>query len=579
MIRRVLALAGLALVPLGVTTSEATFVASSPHAASTFSAADEFNTVSATLADPGSPLQGTVTLGATASSDRGIAEVRFQTAPSGSSSWTDVCVDAAAPYACAWDTAGDDGLVDVRAVATDHAGYRTIAVRSARLVDNTAPAVTLADPGATLTGDVALSATASDAGVGLGRVVLEYRRAGGAWTDICQATASPARCTWRTSGLQAGSYELRATATDALGHSAASTLAARSLTYTTPAPAIQNPPAAVSNGDITLQAAASDPFGAGVARVVFQARLAGSATWIDVCSDDTAPYACTQSSTTAADGVYELRAVTIDRLGRSTPSAVVTTRIDNTAPAAALTAPVLSGTVTLAPTVTDAGSGVASVRIDVAPDNAVWTSLCTDTSAPYSCDWSVPATDRLWDIRIVATDAAGNVSTTTVDDRPGGTRPSATDVQGANGGVAGRLGSSDTFTFTYSESMAAASFLSGWTGTSTAVTVRITDAGTNDTLAVWNSGGTAALPLTAAPDLRLGRDVTTGGATFAATLARLSGTQIRLTVGALRSGSVTSGTATAATLVWAPSAGATDLVGLPASPAAATESGAGDADF
>jgi chitinase len=467
----------------------------------------------------------------------------------------------------------------VRAVATDRAGYRSTAARTARLVDNTAPAVVLADPGATLSGDVALSATASDAGVGLARIVLEHRRAGGAWTEICQGTGSPVRCTWQTSGLQAGSYDLRATATDALGHSASSTLAARSLSYTTPAPQIESPPAAVSRGDITLQAGAVDPFGAGIARVVFQARTAGTTTWIDVCSDDTAPYACTQSSTTTADGVYELRAVTIDRLGRSTPSAAVTTRVDNTAPAAALTPPVLSGTVTLAPAVTDAGSGVASVRIDVAPNNGVWTSLCTDTAVPYTCDWTVPATDRLWDIRVVATDAAGNVSTTTLEDRPGGTRPSATDVQGANGGVAGRLSSSDSFTFTYSEAMAAASFLGGWTGTSTAVTVRITDAGTNDTLAVWNAAGSAALPLTAAPDLRLGRNATTAGATFAATLARLSGTQLRLTLGALRSGSVTSGTATAGTLVWTPSSGATDLIGLPVTTAAATESGAGDADF
>jgi hypothetical protein len=111
------------------------------------------------------------------------------------------------------------------------------------------------------------------------------------------------------------------------------------------------------------------------------------------------------------------------------------------------------------------------------------------------------------------------------------------------------------------------------------VTVRIADAGTNDTLSVWNSAGTAALGMTAAPDLRLGRNATTAGATFAATLARLSGTQIRITLGTLRSGAVTSGTATAATLAWMPSAAATDLIGLPLAAASVNESGTGDADF
>ncbi len=121
--RRLLVLGALALVPLGVQPSQATFVASSTTAASTFATAADFNTVAVTLDDPGTPLQGSVALAATASSDRGIERVRFQVSPAGAGTWADACEATAAPYTCAWDTNGDDGLVDVRAVARDTAGY------------------------------------------------------------------------------------------------------------------------------------------------------------------------------------------------------------------------------------------------------------------------------------------------------------------------------------------------------------------------------------------------------------------------------------------------------------------------
>ena len=50
---RLLVLGALALVPLGVQPSQATFVASSTSAASTFATAADFNTVAVALDDPG----------------------------------------------------------------------------------------------------------------------------------------------------------------------------------------------------------------------------------------------------------------------------------------------------------------------------------------------------------------------------------------------------------------------------------------------------------------------------------------------------------------------------------------------
>ena len=63
-------------------------------------------------------------LNAVASPSRGISSVVFQTSPAGAGTWTTACTGAARPYSC---TLGHDrvadGLRDVRAVATDSAGY------------------------------------------------------------------------------------------------------------------------------------------------------------------------------------------------------------------------------------------------------------------------------------------------------------------------------------------------------------------------------------------------------------------------------------------------------------------------
>jgi hypothetical protein len=143
------------LLPAGVTRSGATFVAATANPGATFSAATDFNTVAVALADPGSPLRGPVAVSATAASDRGIASVVFQSAPAGMSTWTTACTKTIAPYTCTFDTTGvADGLRDVRAVATDDAGYARTDTVTNRRVDNTGPVVTTTDPGSPLTGTV-----------------------------------------------------------------------------------------------------------------------------------------------------------------------------------------------------------------------------------------------------------------------------------------------------------------------------------------------------------------------------------------------------------------------------------------
>ncbi len=96
---------------------------------------------SVTLADPGARLRGSVTLTATASSTGTISSVKFQRAPAGSTTWTDICTDTASPYTCSWNTTQvTDGAHDLRAVLTDSTGRTTVStVVAGRTVDNTAP--------------------------------------------------------------------------------------------------------------------------------------------------------------------------------------------------------------------------------------------------------------------------------------------------------------------------------------------------------------------------------------------------------------------------------------------------------
>ncbi len=288
-----------------------------------------------TVTDPGSPLRSSVTLASTAGSERGIATVRYQTAPAGTSTWTDACTASSAPLSCSFDTtAVADGLRDVRAIATDTAGYtRTSATVASRRVDNTLPTVSLADPGAYLTGTKTLSATASDAGSGLAGLQIDYRPAGGSWTTACSGTTSPRSCALNTSLLIDGSYELRARATDAAGNVADSAL---TRVVDNNAPTGSVPALTPLRGTVDISLTADDGAGSGVASVTGQFRQAGGSTWTDVCTDTTAPYACTGLDTTPyPDGLYEAREIVVDKAGFSTTSAIVSVRIDNTAPTTA----------------------------------------------------------------------------------------------------------------------------------------------------------------------------------------------------------------------------------------------------
>jgi chitinase len=673
------------LIPATVSRSGATFVAASNNPGAQFVAALNFNTVSVSLTNPGSPLRGSVPVTAAAASNRGIASVVFSSAPAGTGTWTVACTKTVAPYTCTFDTtAVADGLRDVRAVATDSAGYTLTDTVTNRRVDNTAPAATTTDPGSPLTGSVNVTSTATDTGgSGVASQTIQYRATAGAWIDVCTAATSPLTCAWNTTALADGLWDLRTVATDVAGNQGTSApVSNRRVDNTAPTVSLTDPGASLK-GTVTFASTTADGAGSGVSSVRYEYKLNTGSIWSTACTSATTPFSCTFNTASVADNRYDFRAVATDGVAKVTTSTALTARwIDNAAPTAATLGAVatpIQGTVALTGTATDPSSGIASLRFQYAPagtgtwtdictdttfaytcsfdttgpadglydmrtlatdlsgnttastvqanrrvDNdgpvvavtnpisgasvggtltvtgtatdgvgvtttsfeyrqgaAAWANVCTDTVAPYSCPVDTTLVpDGIYDLRMTATDTLGHTSTSaTVTATVDNTAPTATNVQAANGGTLGRIDAGDSVTFTWSEPMAPVSILTGWNGASQAIQVRVTDAGTTDTLDLYNAAGTTRLNvMSPAQALRLQADYVSATANFNATMT-MTGSTVTVTVGTLITGTIRTNVLTAATMIWSPSIAATDLAANPAGAAAVNESGAADRDF
>jgi hypothetical protein len=584
-VRRALLLVAIVglLAGAGVTASGADFTHASASPGNTFAASTNFNTVAVTVTDPGAALHGTVALQSTATSERGIASVRYQSAPAGTTTWTDACIATTTPFSCNWNSAGvADGMRDFRAIAVDQAGYQqTAATVASRRVDNTLPTVSLADPGAYLTGTKTLSATGSD-GNGLASLAIEYRPSGGSWTTLCTGATSPRSCSLNSATLADGTYELRARATDSAGNVNDSTLS-RVVDNNAPTGSIPAPgPLA---GTVSVNITAADGNGSGIASVTGQFRPQGSSTWTQVCVDVDASYGCTNLDTTPyPDGLYEARAIIADKAGFSFTTATITVRIDNTAPNTATLAnpgSILTGTKALSGTAADAGSGVASwtAQYRTSP-SGTWTDICADTTSSFGCSWNTTTvTDGTYDLRAVVRDQAGNTTNSTVISaaRIDNTAPTGTDVQTTNAGTSGRMDANDTIRLTYSEAMAPASILSGWSGSSQSIRVTVANSGSADKLDFTTTTGTRLNLVNSATDLNLGGDYV-GSATVWTANMTMSGSTLVVTLVSRSSGTLKTATANAA-MTWRPSANARDLAGLAASTTLVTESGTADRNF
>jgi chitinase len=579
------------------------YTAKTLSSANSIVAATDWVAPQTAMLDPGSPLHATVSLTATASdSGSGVLTVTIERSPAGAAAWTAVCTDSSTPYNCSLDTTTlADGAYDVRAVARDVAGNtRTSNVVAARIVDNNAPSVTLAPIASDVRGVIALSATAADAGTGIASVRFERSLADmDTWTTICTDSSSPYGCSLDTNTLADDVYDVRAVALDRAANTTASAVAGTQIDNTAPTVSV-SAPASPLRGAVTVTVNADDDNG--VDAVTLQRSSAGAGVFTDVCTTSSYPYTCAFVTTTGAtpDGNYDLRAIAVDAAGNSTTSSVVTRQLDNVQPSVSVADPgaYLRGIVTVQANA-NAGNGVTQVAIQrAAAGGSTYTTICTDAVSPYSCNWDTTAlTGGLYDLRAVMTYGTGQTLTSAVvsDRRVDNAAVTGYDVQTVNrtGGAAGKPEAGDTVVLTWSRVMSATTLVTGWNGTGTVgVSVRLVDGATTgigtgsgaDALQLLNAAGSAGGLGTVnlkANYVKSKKSVTFAGTATQSTvlIAGTDRTVVRITLGAVTSGTGLRTAGGTPIMAWSPSATGRDPAGNAASTAPVNELGAADRDF
>jgi len=149
--------------------------------------------------------------------------------------------------------------------------------------------------------------------------------------------------------------------------------------------------------------------------------------------------------------------------------------------------------------------------------------------------------------------------------------PTASNVAANNktGGTAGKMDSGDTVVFTFSEQMDPASILTGWSGSST-----------NVTLAVTNSGGSDSISITSCNygTLATAADLVSTSITWTNSAMVQSGATVTITLGTVSDATKLKTDSTSQNMTWTPSTSAKDRAGNAMSSTAKAETD-NDVDF
>ncbi|WP_224249930.1 Ig-like domain-containing protein [Hyalangium gracile] len=355
--------------------------------------------VALTSPEQGAILTGTVTATATATDNLAIARVEFHEGA------TLLCSDTSAPYSCTWNTRtvsnGEHTLTAKAFDTSGNTGVATVTVTTNN--DFTPPTAALTSPeeGATLTGTVTFTATASDAS-GISQVAFFV---GGYLVGT--ATSAPYAVSYNTQLRPNGAQTVMVRAYDTLGNVGSS--AQLNVTFDNdilrPTVELTSPAYGETlTGTVTFTATASDA--SGISRVAFFVNntQVGTAT--------SAPYAISYNTRSLANGFWTLSARAYDPAGNEGVSSYVSVSFDNdlTPPTVTLTSPasgaVLAGNATLSATASD---NIAVTHVEFY-DGA--TLLETVTSWPYNYTWNTKtAANGAHVLTAKAYDAAGQSTT------------------------------------------------------------------------------------------------------------------------------------------------------------------------
>jgi len=190
--------------------------------------------------------------------------------------------------------------------------------------DTTPPTVSITAPsnGATVTGTIAVNATASD---NVGVVGVQFKLDGA--NLGAEDTTSPYSTSWSTTGSANGSHTLTAVARDAAGNTTTSAAVTVTVPDTvSPTVSINTPSnGATVSGTTAVSATASDNIGV----VGVQFKLDGANLGAE---DTTSPYSTSWNTTSSSNGSHTLTAVARDAAGNQTTSAVVSVTVNNVVP-------------------------------------------------------------------------------------------------------------------------------------------------------------------------------------------------------------------------------------------------------
>src|SRR5713101_3327632 len=303
-----------------------------------------------------------------------------------------------------------------RVHSKDAAGIEAVSgdftLTTAAIPDTTPPTVTitLPAPAATVSGMVAVVATASD---NVGVVGVQFKVDGN--NTGAEVLAAPYAYSLNTTTLSNGSHSLTAVARDAAGNRTTSAAVSVNVNNavvdtTPPTVSITSPAAGASvSGTISVSANASDNVGV----VGVQFKVDGNNTGAEVLA---APYTYSLNTTTLSNASHSLTAVARDAAGNRTTSAAVSVNINNTVadttpPTVSVTAPIagatVSGSVSVSANASD-NVGVVGVQFKVDGNNTGAEVL----AAPYTYSLNTATlSNGSHSLTAVARDAAGNRGT------------------------------------------------------------------------------------------------------------------------------------------------------------------------
>ena len=384
---------------------------------------------------------GTLTLAVSPSdATSGVDTVAFEieTAP-GSGTYTALGTSTGAPYQQTWpyNLSTPEGTYRLRATITDLAGNTAQITRSV-IDDNTGPTgdITVANA---VRGTVALPAAATDGPDGTGVKTMQWFRnsiATGTVQIGIGVLGGSGSVNWDTAAVPDGLYQLSLNFLDNANNSSTSVHTPDVLVDNTLPTGTLSP---ATNGAVgastTLTATVTDGAGSGIDQVVFSFSPTGMNAYTTLGVDSTGPtYQYSWDTTGVAEGPYDLQATVADGVGNQRTITSLNVTVDHTAPSATLSAPagganVRGATVAVTPVVSDAGSGLAEVITEYAPNGSgIYTTISDRFGAPFTATWDTTAVaDGLYSVRTRVFDKAGNsASDTTLNVRVDNLPPAVT---------------------------------------------------------------------------------------------------------------------------------------------------------